>query len=95
MVCLSSDRITEIETTITNLRAALVIANASYLEALNPAQDYRVDTGEGSQRVKRRTPKELLDSITSIQREIQRNTRILNGTGITKLNLRRNPTRGY
>jgi len=94
MVCLQSSRITEIQSTITNLQAALVIANASYLEALNPAQDYRVDTGEGSQRVKRRDPTGLLNSITSIQRQIDYWTRKLNGTGITRMNLRRKPAGG-
>ncbi len=94
MVCLSSTRITEINAIITNLEAALAVAWASYTETLNPAQDYRIDTGEGSQRVKRRDPTEMFNQIQALQRQIDYWNAKLNGTGIKKMNLRRKPNGG-
>lgn len=55
----------------------------------NEIGEYRFDSGEGSQRVRYRTLKQMLSAIDNIDRMIEHLYRKLQGTGILNINLRR------
>jgi hypothetical protein len=95
MARLSAARIAQLQARIVTLTAQATAADAAYEEALSVGvEDYRVDTGDGSERVKRRKLKELLDNSSELWREIERLQNILDCKGITRLSLRRKPV-GY
>ena len=97
-MALSATRITQIEARITSLQAIADANEAAYLEAVSVGvEDYRVDTGEGSSRTKRRKLTEFDDIMESLWRQIDYWNNKLGRKGITNLNLRRKPAfvRGY
>ena len=89
MTCLSTTEKTEIEARIVTLQAQLALANDAYDDAMTAAEDYRLDTGEGAQRVKRRKLAQMLQSISAIESRIDWYRRKLRGTGVFNMNLRR------
>lgn len=74
-------RITALETQQTALDAAIA--------AGNEIGEYRFDSGEGSQRVRYKSIKTLLESSYNLDRRIESLYRKLQGTGLVNMNLRR------
>ena len=89
MSCLTSSQIANIKAKITKLQERLTIAENAYDAALTEIQEYRFDSGVGSQRVKYRQLDELQKAITSIEARIDSLTRRLSGKGISSMSLRR------
>jgi site-specific recombinase len=89
MSCLTASQIAEITARITKLQTRLLIAESAYDAALTEIEEYRFDSGPGSQRVKYRKLDELQQAINSIESRIDSLTRRLSGKGISSLNLRR------
>ena len=56
---------------------------------LDGIKEYRIDTGEGSQRTEYFTPKELEQAIDILERQIDALYRKLSGKGLVNMNLRR------
>ena len=92
MSCLSITRRAEITAQIIAETSRLVLLEEAYGQSLSGGiKEYRFDSGEGSQRTERHSPKELSDLIESTERRIDFLNRKLNGTNIVNLNLRRTP----
>ena len=89
MSCLTSSQITSIQTRITAFQARLVIADEAYDAALVEIEEYRFDSGGGSQRIRYRRLGELQKAIDSIQARIDSLQRRLIGKGISAMSLRR------
>lgn len=79
--------------TLLNARIAAIDARLTLLLSatapLEGIKEYRLDTGEGSQRTEYFTPKELGLEIDRLWRERDSITGRLAGTGLVNMNLRR------
>jgi hypothetical protein len=97
MGCLSPTRVTEIKAEIVKLDELIAVAEAAYLSALTNSEivEYRFDSGEGSQRTERRSPKQIREEIEALQSTKGRLERKLNGTSNVNMNLRRRRGRYY
>jgi len=85
----STERSTLIERR-TEYETMLETVKATYTAELeNPVEEYRFDSGEGSQRAKRRKLSELKEQIEWLEGEIDLINRRLKGSGIVTLNVRR------
>lgn len=89
MAHFTSANIARIEARIAAKEAALALADTAYDAALVEIKEYRLDTGEGSQRAENRDLKEFSKAINILEREIEHLYRKLQGRGITTVNLRR------
>jgi len=89
MSCLTSTQIAEIQAKITKRKEQLTKAEAAYDAALTEIEEYRFDSGVGSQRVRYRGLDKLRKAITHIEAQIDWLERRLTGKGISALNLRR------
>lgn len=89
MSCLTASTITSIQARITTLQARLVIADEAYDAALIEIEEYRFDSGVGSQRIRYRKLGELQKAIDSIHARIDSLQRRLIGKGISNMALRR------
>ncbi len=89
MAYLTSARIARIEARITAKEAALALADTAYQAALVEVEEYRFDSGEGSQKVRNRQLAEFQKNINILEREIEHLYRKLQGFGITTVSLRR------
>ena len=88
--CLNSSERTRIRALIVEKEDQLAVANATYLKALqSDAEQYKLDTGEGSQMTKKRKLSEIKEAIDSLQQEIENLYRRLRCGGLVKMNLRR------
>ena len=91
MSCLSSTRRAELQAQLTSELARLATLEAAYEQSLEGGvKSYRFDSGEGSQRTDRQSPKEISDLIDTTQARIDLLRRKLRGQGIVNINLRRN-----
>jgi coenzyme F420-reducing hydrogenase delta subunit len=88
MTFIPQARIDRIQARITILEAQQVAVDAAIV-AGNEIGEYRFDSGEGSQRVRYKSLKELLETNYNLDRLIEHLYRKLQGTGIVNLNLRR------
>lgn len=97
MSCLSATRIAEIQAQIDRLNTQISAMNDA-IDA-NIAEsgivEYRFQSGDGSQRVERRSVNDLLSTISSMEARRDRLQRTLNGTGIVAMTTRRNRGRRY
>ena len=89
MSCLTAATIASIQAKITTLQTRLLVAESAYDAALTEIEEYRFDSGIGSQRLKYRQLGELQKAIDAIEARINSLTRRLSGKGISSLNLRR------
>ena len=89
MSCLTAATIASIQAKITTLQTRLLVAEAAFDAALVEIEEYRFDSGVGSQRVRYRKLGELQKAIDAIEARINSLTRRLSGKGISAMNLRR------
>ncbi|MCK5504572.1 MAG: hypothetical protein KAJ10_05390 [Thermodesulfovibrionia bacterium] len=81
-----------VEARISAKEAQLAKLDTAYEAASTEIEEYRFDSGDGSQRSKYRSLEKIGKEIERLEREIERLYQTLNGTGIVNLNLRRNPS---
>lgn len=91
MGCLSSTRVAEIKAEIVIIDAQIDAANTALLDSITNSkiQEYRFDSGDGSQRTMYRSPKEINSLINELQSSRNRLQRKINGTSNVNMNLRR------
>lgn len=91
MGCLTSIQVTAIKAEIADLDELITAIKAAYLASLGNAEveEYRFDSGDGSQRAKRRKPSELKDEWESLLASKARLQRKLDGTSNVNMTLRR------
>ncbi len=90
MAYTSAAEIARIEALIATKIAQLALANTTYSALLaNDIEEYRFDSGEGSQRARRVKLKEFKDQIDSLQSEIDTLNRRLRAGGLNSIVLRR------
>ena len=95
MSCLTASTIASIQARITTLQTRLIIADEAYDSALIEIEEYRLDTGVGSQRVRYRKLEQLQKAIDSIEARINSLQRRLLGKGISNMALRRKGGFGF
>jgi len=82
---------TELKAKLAKKKASLIIAETTYDELLAGGNEsYRFDSSEGSQSTKKRKLQEVKDQIDSLESEIEGICRRLNGSGLTRVSLKRN-----
>ena len=88
---LSAATIAEIEAEIAQCDAYLVALDVAYLSAVGNAEieEYRFDSGDGSQKAIRRKPSEIREEMSAIQAKRDRLVRKLSGSGSVNMRLRR------
>jgi len=89
MSCLTTVQIAEIQAKIAKRKEQLTKAEDAHEAALTEIEEYRFDSGVGSQRVRYRDLDKLRKAITHIEASIDWLERRLTGKGISSLNLRR------
>lgn len=89
MSCLSSTRITELQAQLVRLDAQYTALSTAITNGTTHVENYTLDTGEARQMVKYRNFKEMYDVQDRLWSEIERINRILRGTGLMNLNVRR------
>lgn len=91
MSCLSSAARAAIRAEIIELDAMIAIVKAAYISSLtnSEVEEYRFDSGDGSQRATRRSPKEIKAEWDDLASSRNRLLRKLNGTSNVNMNLRR------
>lgn len=91
MAYLTSTLRARLQSQITAKEAQLAALNASYTAALENVEvsGYKLETGEGAQSASRRKPEEIYRSIRSLEADLDRLYRRLEGTGVVNFNLRR------
>ena len=89
MGCLSTTRITEITDQTNRLIAQYNALQTAITNGTLHVESYTLDTGEARQTMKYKSFKEMFDLQTLLYSQIERNRRILRGTGVMNLNLRR------
>jgi len=94
MSCLTPSQQTAIIAEIADLDIYIAAVKAAYLSSLTNGeiQEYRFDSGDGSQKTIRRKPSELKQEWDDLKSERARLLRRLNGTLNVNMNLRRNNT---
>ena len=95
MSCLTAATIASLQDRITTLQTRLAIADLAYDAALTEIEEYRFDSGVGSQRVRYRKLEELQKAIDSIDSRINSLQRRLTGKGISNMSLRRKAGFGF
>lgn len=89
MACILSSTRTRLIARIAKNEELLEKAETALSNALNHIKEFRLDTGEGSQKTEYKDPRQLQQIIDSLESSIERDYRRLNGTGIVNMNLRR------
>jgi hypothetical protein len=90
MASLTSAQRAAIQARIDTATAQLAIANATYTRLLaQDAEEYRFDSGEGSQRAIKRKLTEVKGQIDALQSDIDRLNAQLSNIGLMTINLRR------
>jgi hypothetical protein len=91
MGCLTSSQVAAIKAEIAKIDLQITAAETAYLSALGNSEidEYRFDSGDGSQRAKRRSPKQIREEIEALQATRSRLQRKLDGTSNVNMNLRR------
>ena len=91
MGCLTSSRVAAIKAEIVELDELIAVAKIAYKAALSNSEieTYRFDSGDGSQRADRRSPKQIREEIESLQATRNRLQRKLDGTSNVNMSLRR------
>lgn len=91
MACMSSTQRARLTADLERIEAQLVIAYASFNNALAAmdVEEYRFNSGEGSQMAKQADIKKLNSVIESLESRRDRIIRKLEGRGIVNLNMRR------
>ena len=91
MSCLTSSQRAAITAEIADIDEMIAVIKAAYLSSLGNAEieTYRFDSGDGSQRADRRSPKQLKEQWDDLKSERARLQRALNGTSNVNMNLRR------
>ena len=80
----------DLEARLLAKRAQLLATQAALAELIpQNIEEYKLDSGEMEQRVRRRKVKELADLQENLESEIDSIYRRLNGGGLVSLNLRR------
>lgn len=97
MSCLTSSQRTAIIAEIADLDLFIAAVKTAYLSSLGNAEieEYRFDSGDGSQKTIRRKPSELKKEWDDLKSERARLARKLNGSANVNMNLRRNKGNGY
>ncbi len=97
MVCLSSARRTEIIAEIVKLDALIVVIESTYTSALTngEVEEYRFDSGDGSQKVIRRSLNELKEQWDDLKSERNRLNSMLNGGNNVSMAFRRKQGCGF
>jgi hypothetical protein len=89
MSCINSNTAARIRARIIKNEALLEKAEAALALSFTHIKEYRLDTGEGSQKTEYKDPRQLQQVIDSIESSLERDYRRLNGTGLVNMNLRR------
>lgn len=91
MGCLTSSQVAAIKAEIAKLDEYIAAAETAYTASLTNSEieDYRFDSGDGSQKAKRRSPKEIREEIEALQASRNRLQRKLDGTSNVNMNTRR------
>jgi len=91
MACLPTYLRTKYLADLASIQAQLTAIRATILTALEngEVEEYRFNSGEGSQQTIRRSLKELYNIQSSLEADEARILRKLNGRALTNLNLRR------
>jgi hypothetical protein len=91
MAVLTSEEKTRLETELATCEAQLTALQTSITNAMTKAdvEEYRFDSGVGSQRVKNREIKELLMSQDWLERRCEQIRQRLAGKGVVNSNMRR------
>ena len=81
MPCLSSADIAAIKAEILELDALIILIKAAYTESItgSPVQEYRFDSGDGSQKTIRRAPREIKQELDEAKSERNRLAKQLTG----------------
>jgi len=95
MTCITSSTKTRLEARLAVKIAQLEKADEAYDASLTEVEEYRLNTGEGTQQMKYRDLKGLEDTISRLEAQIDAIYRRLEGKGIMNLNLRRKRSFGY
>lgn len=97
MACISSAQRARLTADLAQVEAQLVIANASYTKALEAmdVEEYRFNSGEGSQMARQQDIKKLDAVIESLEARRDKIIRKLEGRGLVNLNMRRKRYNGY
>ena len=89
MACLTTERRARLQTQITALETQLDNINATLIEmATKGVSEYDWQDGGGRQKVRRISLKDLQSLSERLESSLERNYRILNGTGNPKINLK-------
>lgn len=88
MPCLTVERRTELEERLQKKQILLENLYAA-MDNFDGVREYRFDSGEGMQQTKYYSIQDIQKNIDIIESQIDRIQKILNGTGLNNVNLRR------
>lgn len=88
MSCLTVERRTELEERLQKKQTLLTSLYAA-MENFDGVREYKFDSGEGMQQTKYYSIQDIQKNIDLIESQIDRIQKILNGTGLNNVNLRR------
>lgn len=89
MACITSSTRTRIIASIAAKEAVLAALYVAYTAAATEFEEYKFNSGEGSQQAKYRNLNEIKTNIDSLESEIDSLYRRLAGKGVINMNLRR------
>lgn len=88
MSCLTAERRVELEERLQK-KQTLLENLYSALDNFDGVREYKFDSGEGMQQTKYHSLADIQKNIEILESQIDRIKRILNGTGLNNINLRR------
>jgi hypothetical protein len=96
MGCLSQSKVTDYLARIARIDSQLDKLYLSFDSSLEKAdvEEYRFDSGDGSQKTIHRDPNKILDMIRGLESRRDWYAGQINGSGITSVNMRRERTTG-
>jgi len=91
MGCFSTSKRARIVARINTTTTQIEELETVYLEAIKNAEveEYKFNSGEGSQQTKRRSPKQIREEIEALESSLDRLYAQLSGAGLVNMNLRR------
>jgi len=89
MACITPSTRIRIEARIAAKETALAALDIAFIAASTEIEEYRFDSGEGSQRAKYRNLNEIKTNIDGLESEIEALYRRLAGKGVVNITLRR------